>query len=128
MQLCNENYFSDAANKKYLSVSQYKDFVGTVGKRGCEALALAKLNREWKDETSTAMMVGKYVDAHFEGALDIFRAKNPEIFTKKGDLKAEYRKAEEIIQRVERDPLFMSALSGDKQAILIEENSPTLGS
>ena len=66
-------------------------------------------------EKTTALLVGSYVDSHFEGTLDLFKAQNPEIFTKKGELKAEYRKAEEIINRIERDPLFMMFMSGEKQ-------------
>ena len=69
-------------------------------------------------ERTTALLVGSYVDAHFEGTLDLFKARNPEIFTKKGDLKSEYRQAENIINRIERDPLFMFFMSGEKQVIM----------
>lgn len=113
-----ENYHSKEANQKYLSVSQYKSFVGTMGQVGCEAQAMAKLNGEWEQENTTALLVGSYVDAHFEGTLDVFKAQNPNIFTKKGDLKAEYRKANDIINRIERDPLFMKYMSGEKQVIM----------
>ena len=44
MKLTNENYFSKEANQKYLSVSQYKNFVGTLGIVNCEAKAMAELN------------------------------------------------------------------------------------
>lgn len=44
MILKSENYFSQQSNREYLSVSQYKDFCGTLGKLPCEELALAKLN------------------------------------------------------------------------------------
>lgn len=118
MILTSENYFSKEANNEYLSVSQYKDFVGTMGKLGCEEQALAKLNGTWEMEKTTALLVGSYVDAHFEGTLDVFKAQNPEIFTKQGTLKAEYRKAEDIINRCERDPLFMQYMSGQKQVIM----------
>lgn len=118
MILTNENYFSKEASREYLSVSQYKDFIGTLGKTGCEAQAVAKLNGEWEEEKSTALLVGSYVDAHFEGTLNIFRAQNPEIFTKQGSLKAEYKKAEEIINRIERDEAFMQYMSGDKQVMM----------
>lgn len=118
MKLTNENYFSPEASREYLSVSQYKDFIGTLGKQACEAQALAKLKGEWEIEKSTALLVGSYVDAHFEGTLDLFKAQNPEIFTKKGELKSNYKRAEEIIQRVERDPLFMNYMSGEKQVIM----------
>ena len=118
MFLTEENYYSPEANWEYLSVSQYKDFVGTLGKPGCEARAMAKLRGEWIDETTIPMLVGSYVDAHFEGTLDIFRAKHPDFFTKSGDLKADYQKAEEVIARIERDEFFMQCLSGDKQIIM----------
>lgn len=118
MTLNSENYFSREADENYLSVSQYKEFVGTLGKRACEAQAIAKLHGEWAQEKTTALMVGSYVDAHFEGTLDLFKAQNPEIFTKQGALKAEYRRAEEIINRIERDPLFMKFMSGHKQVIM----------
>ena len=121
MILTAENYHSQEANREYLSVSQYKDFCGSLGKIPCEAQAMAKLNGEWEMEETTSLLVGSYVDAHFEGTLDIFRAKHPEIFTKGGQLKAEYRKAEEIICRVERDEYFMKYMSGQKQVIMTGE-------
>lgn len=121
MILTNENYFSEEANRKYLSVSQYKDFCGTLGKLPCEELALAKLNGEWEQEMTTPLLVGSYVDAHFEGTLNLFTAQHPEIFTKQGSLKADYKKAEEIINRIEKDELFMQYMSGEKQVIMTAE-------
>ena len=118
MILTSENYFSAEANQEYLSVSQYKDFVGTLGKPACEEMALAKLAGDWETEKSTALLVGSYVDAHFEGTLDIFKAKNPELFKKDGGLKSDYIRAEEIINRVERDEYFMKFMSGKKQVIM----------
>jgi hypothetical protein len=118
MILTNENYFSLEASREYLSVSQYKDFVGTLGKVACEAQAIAKLNGEWDIEKSPALLVGSYVDSHFEGTLDLFKAQNSGIFTKQGGLKADYRKAEEIINRIERDEYFMKSMSGEKQVIM----------
>ena len=107
MNLTAENYYSEAANYEYMSVSQFKDFVGTYGRRGCEAAAMAKLRGEYKEEESTAMLVGSYVDAYFEGTLDAFKRQHPNIFKKDGGLKAEYLQAERIIERLERDELFM---------------------
>lgn len=121
MILTAENYYSEEANREYISVSQYKDFCGTIGRPACEEQALAKLNGEWTTEKTTSLMVGSYVDAHFEGTLDIFKAQNPEIFTRTGSLKAEYRKAEDIINRIERDALFMRFMSGEKQKIMAAE-------
>jgi hypothetical protein len=121
MIITNENYFSKEASLEFLGSSQYKSFAGTSGKQGCEAKAIAELNGYWGEEKTTALLVGGFVDAHFEGTLDIFKAQNPEIFTKKGELKAEYKKANEIITRVERDPKFMQYMSGEKQVIMTGE-------
>lgn len=118
MQLTAENYYSREANREYMSVSQFKDFFGTYGRLGCEFAAMEKLEERWEDEPSTAMMVGSYVDAYFEGTLEKFKAKNPSLFRKDGGLKAEYIKANEIIARIERDGFFMKYMSGQKQAIM----------
>ena len=75
MQLTAENYYSEEANFEYMSVSQFKDFVGTYGRRGCEFTAMEKLRGAYKEEETTALLVGSYVDAYFEGTLDKFCAK-----------------------------------------------------
>lgn len=111
MILTNENYFSTEASMEYMSVSQFKAF------ESCEAAALAEAKGEYKREETTSLLVGKYVDAHFEGMLDVFKAQHPDIFTKSGTLKSDYRRAEEIISRIESDPAFMEMLSGEKQVI-----------
>lgn len=121
MILTAENYYSKQANMEYMSVSQFKDFFGTYGKMACEYEAMEKLHERWKPEKSTAMMVGSYVDSYFEGSLREFKRENPDIFTKTGDLKAAYKKAEEIIARIERDAYFMKFLSGEKQRIMTAE-------
>lgn len=67
LKLTPENYYTKEANMQYVSVSQYKEFNGTTGKMGCEAYAMAKLRGEVEEVTTTALMVGSYVDAYFEG-------------------------------------------------------------
>jgi hypothetical protein len=121
MILTAENYYSSEANKEYMSVSQFKDFVGTWGKRACEFTALKKMNGEWEEPKSTALLVGSYVDSYFEGSLDTFKEENPDIFTQKGELKAPYKQAEKIIERIERDDYFMQYLAGEKQVIMTGE-------
>lgn len=121
MQLTSENYYSQEANREYMSVSQFKDFLGTYGRLGCEFTAMEKLEGRWEDEKTTAIMVGSYVDAYFEGTLDRFKAENPSLFKRDGKLKAEYVKAEEIIARIERDEYFMKYMSGQKQVIMTGE-------
>ncbi len=115
MILTAENYFSPEANRHYMGSSQFKSFMN------CEAAAMAELKREYERPMTTALLIGTYIDAHYEGTLDIFRAKHPEIFTKSGELKAEYRHAEKIIARLERDRLFSSYMAGEKQVIMTGE-------
>lgn len=115
MKITKDNYFSPEAQMEYMGVSQFKAF------EACEAAALAEIKGEWIRPKTTALLVGSYVDARFEGSLDLFKAKNPEIFTKTGTLKAEYKKAEEIINRIESDAAFMEMLDGEKQVILTGE-------
>ena len=55
MILTAENYFSKEADREYLSVSQYKKFMGTLGRVGCEAEALACLNGEWEMKKTTSL-------------------------------------------------------------------------
>lgn len=117
MNLTPENYFSPEAMWKYMSYSQYSDFAGTAGQRGCEALAMAKLRGDYVEERTDPMLIGSYVDAHFEGTLGVFKSKNPDCFKKDGGLKSEFLRSEEIIQRIERDPYFMLFMSGEKQQI-----------
>ena len=112
-----ENYYSKEANERYMSVHQYLDFVGHMGVQGCEKRAMAQLRGDYEKERSTAMLVGSYVDAYFEGSLDQFKAENPEIFTQKGELKANFKQAEKMIARAEKDEKFMAYMSGEKQVI-----------
>ena len=111
MDVNNSNYFSPENNLKYSGSSQFKSFLR------CPAQAMAELRGEWKREEPTALLVGSYVDAWFEGTLDTFKAEHPEILKKDGTLKAEYIKADEIIARVSRDELFMRYMGGQKQVI-----------
>lgn len=120
-----ENYYSQEANMQYVSVSQYKDFNGTTGKMGCEACAMAKLQGEVEEVTTVPLMVGNYVDAHFEGTLPTFAAQHPEIYSTRGktagELKSEYKQASAMIDRAEKDPVFMRYMAGDKQVIMTGE-------
>lgn len=106
------NYFSAESQSKYLSASQFKAF------RKCEAAALAELRGEYTPETTTVMLVGSYVDAWFDGALEDFCRQHPEIVKRDGTLKSEFVQADKIIQRINRDPLFCEYMSGQKQVIM----------
>ena len=114
-RLTGENYFSQENQLKYMGSSQFKDFAR------CESGALARIRGERAQEVSTALLVGGYVDAHFSGTLDLFRAQHPEIYKRDGQLKADYEYANYIIQRIERDEMFMAAISGLSQVIMTGE-------
>ena len=121
MVLTVENYYSKEANKEYMSVSQYKDFAGTYGKMACEFSAVEKLEERWEQKKTTPLLVGSYVDSYFEGTVGEFKKETPEIFTQDGGLKAPYIQADKIVERMERDPLFMMYMSGKKQVIMTAE-------
>ena len=112
MKLTKRNYFSKKANMEFMSVSQFKSF------SKCQHSALAELKGIYRRETTTALLVGSYVDAYFEGTLKKFTKEHPEILKKDGTLKAEYVKADEIIDRIRRDELFMEYISGKYQIIM----------
>lgn len=115
MKLTNDNYYSIDANIEYMSVSQYKDF------KKCEAMAMAKIRGEHTERITKPLLVGSFVDAYFEGNLSEFIQKNPGIFTRQNELRSEFKKANEIIDRVKKDPNFMRFLNGEKQKILTFE-------
>ena len=115
MILTDDNYYGSEANWRYMSVSQYKQF------QKCEAAAMAQLKGEWDQPKTTALLVGSYVDAWFEGTLEEFKEKNPEIFKRDGSLKADYLMADQIIGRVQKDNLFMEYMSGKKQEVRTAE-------
>lgn len=118
--LTNENYFSADASRDYMSVSQFKDLIGSQAKTTCEFSGVARIYNELPQKESTSLLIGSYIDSYFEGTLDEFRNDHPEIFKKTGDkgLKAEYLGAEEIIRRIENDVLFSQYMSGEKQVIM----------
>ncbi len=110
-----QNYFSYENNMKYMGSSQFKAF------QKCEAAALAEIKGEYVRPLSDALLIGSFVDAHFEGTLNIFKVQHPELFTRKGELKSQYQHAEYMIQRAERDKMFMKYMSGEKQKIFTGE-------
>ena len=112
MQLTKENYFGHEAAQHYMSASQLKAFLN------CEAAALAEIRGEYKQEKSTALLVGGFVDAHFSMEEKQFADDNPEIFKKDGTLKAEYIQAIDIIDRILADPLLTAMLRGEVQKVV----------
>ena len=116
MEINNTNYFSPEANAQYMSVSQFKSF------RDCEAKAMAEIRGEYVRIPSKDLLMGSYVDAYFSGEMNDFIDKHPELFNKRtGELKADYKRCDEMIQRAERDEMFMRYMDGSKQVIMTGE-------
>lgn len=103
-----KNYYD---NDEYMSVSVYKKL------NKCEVDGLLPFL-----ESSTAMLIGSYVDAFIEGTLQEFIEAHPEIMSSKGKtkgtLKSEFLQAEEICRFIQNDKTFMQFMSGDKQTIM----------
>ena len=128
MKLNNDNYFSQEANKEYLSVSQLKSFIGMPFLKGCEKRALAEINGEYTREKSDALLIGSYVDIALTGdqeELNRFMTENPNMISSRGatagQLKSQYLHANTMIDRVKRDKFFMKTLEGDHQTIMTGE-------
>lgn len=116
MKLTNNNYFSQDAAREYWSVSQFKAF------NKCEAAGLAEARGEYQREETDALLIGSYVDAYFSGTQDEFiKVHGDKMFKKNGELLAKFSHANDIIDRVEADPLMMEYLTGEKQTVMAAE-------
>jgi len=129
-KLTEENYHSTNSNIRYFSASQIKQFYS------CEARALALAYGTWVPEESTSLLVGSYVDAwfsakrHFDGPGEIsgpefgeFMQKNGKkiLNSRTGELKSEFKLAEQMIKRAESDEVFMEYMKGNRQVIMTAE-------
>lgn len=107
-QLTKENY---RTNHDYMSYSRFCRFLE------CEASAAAN----YHTPSTESQLVGSYVDAYFSNEMVEFKAEHPEIFLRTGELKANFRKADDLIDRIKSDAEMMRLLSGEKQAIMTGE-------
>lgn len=110
-----ETYFDRVNAQKYMGSSQYKDFIL------CPAMAMAKINGEYKEEQTDAFLQGDYMDAHFEGTLDLFKAKHPELYQRNGNLYAKFQSIEDNISIIESDSKMNELCSGEQQVIMTGE-------
>lgn len=126
------DYYGQQANYEFMSASQLKSFLGTPGITACEERALADLNGQYVRPYSSALTIGSYVDVMLTGTEDeqhAFRESHPEMISSrgptKGQLKAEFRTADEMIARAFADAdnggIFMRALKGERQRVLTGE-------
>ncbi len=116
MKLTSSNYYSKKANREYMSVSQFKDFMK------CPAMAMAKLNGTYNEDFSKALLLGSYFDEALTGTQESqqkFLFENEKkIFKKGGGKYAEFIKADETVELVKAQPLMMHYLSGKHQVVM----------
>ena len=115
MKLTEETYYTREADTAFFSVSQYKSFCK------CEAATMAQLRGEYEPPLTRALLVGSFFDSYFDGTLEKFMSEHPEIYTNKNALRADFRRANAMIDRVKNDETFMKFMSGKKQVILTAE-------
>lgn len=112
MILTNSNYYSTEADRAFWSTSLFKAF------NKCEARGLAMARGEYEQPETDALLLGRYVDAYFSGELDeLMQRSGDKIFKKNGELYAKFLHANDMIDRVEREPVLLDFLKGDKQVI-----------
>ena len=115
-KLTNSNYYTPEANREFWSTSLFKAF------DKCEASGLAIARGEYERPETDALLIGSYVDAYFAHELDAFiKVKGDRMFKKNGELYAKFENANNMIDRVEREPELLKYLEGDKQVIKTAE-------
>lgn len=130
--LSESNYYSKQADIDYMSVSQVKSFIGVPAKPKCEARAVAELNGEYQRPQTDALTIGSFIDISLTGTddeLEQFKLDHPEMFSTKGatkgQLKATFRRAQDMISRVNTDAdnggIFKRTLQGEQQKVVIGE-------
>ena len=122
-----QNYYTPEMNMKYVSVSQYKRFIGNpYDNDTCEAAALAEARGEIERPITKSLLIGSFVDEALTGDLEKFKAEHPDLYASrgnnKGELKADYKQAEEMVERAKKDLTFMAYVDGgDHQVIMTGE-------
>lgn len=117
MELTNDNYFDNTFQRAYFGASQFKSFLD------CEARTMAELNGEWIQEPTKALLIGSYVDAAFSGeSAEFAAAHKEEMFNKRtGELKADFKMADNLLKRAWSDAMFMNYMSGEPQKVMTGE-------
>ena len=104
----------EVTKENYKDLHEYMSYSTFSRYLRCEAAAKAHFH---EPDTSSKLM-SSYVDAYFSNELIPFREDHPEIFTKQGELKADFKQAETIIDRIKSDETFMHFMSGETQKIM----------
>ena len=116
MALSEHTYYSKEAGREFMSVSQFKNF------QKCEAMAMAELNGEYTPERGRALILGNYVDESLTGTNESWNKfveeNRAELFKKNGEPYADVAQADEVTDRIRKQPLMMKYLDGEHQVIM----------
>ena len=123
MNLNEENYHSVEAKKAYLGFSQFKDF------EKCEVLAMAKINGEYEQPSTEALLFGSWVDAYFSGTEKKFIETNKDKLysPKTGKIYAAFAGVEKVINFIENytnadgEKILLKYWQGEHQVIMTGE-------
>lgn len=116
--LNSDNYYTPKADQNYWSASTVK------GMLDCPARTIAEMKGKWSREKNTAMLVGSLVDVQLTGTAGEqvqFVNDHPEMYKKDGTLKAEFVKANEMVERAMQDRTFRNFMKGEHQTIITGE-------
>lgn len=121
-QLNSKNYYDRNTDLQYQSATLFKSYLK------CEAETQAELLGEWKPPESDALLVGNYLHSYFESPeahQEFIETEGKSLVSKrgktKGQLKSQYKLADNMIDALARDEGFCQLYQGDKEAIVTGE-------
>lgn len=116
-ELNRDNYYTNAMDWAFMSATLIKSFMA------CEANALDSLKNPIENE-ALALLVGNYLHSHFESdeAFELFCDEHEnKLFTQAHRLRADFKKADKMIERLEEDSMFdffYNSSDNEKEVIL----------
>lgn len=111
------NYYSNRMDWAYMSATLLKNFMQ------CEAQALHSLKNPVEND-ALPLLVGNYLHSHFESdeAFESFcNEHKSKLFTRTNTLRADFKKADKMIKRLESDAMFnffYNSPENEKEVIL----------
>ncbi|WP_260203952.1 PD-(D/E)XK nuclease-like domain-containing protein [Lactiplantibacillus plantarum] len=111
------NYYSNRMDWAYMSATLLKNFMQ------CEAKALHSLKNPVEND-ALPLLVGNYLHSHFESdeAFESFcNEHKSKLFTRTNTLRADFKKADKMIKRLESDAMFnffYNSPENEKEVIL----------
>lgn len=111
------NYYSNRMDWAYMSATLLKNFMQ------CEAQALHSLKNPVEND-ALPLLVGNYLHSHFESdeAFESFcNEHRSKLFTRTNTLRADFKKADKMIKRLESDAMFnffYNSPENEKEVIL----------